>query len=168
MLDLALLVVFPLLALFAGAADFFTMTIPNRVALLLLASFPAVAYAAGLGAEAQLMHAAAGGIVLAVTFTLFAFGLIGGGDAKLTAALAVWLGFGSLLDFLFVAACVGGALSLALLVMRQVPLPAFSLRWSWLETLHDKKTGVPYGVALAAGALAVYPHSAVWQAALAG
>jgi prepilin peptidase CpaA len=40
-------------------------------------------------------------------------------------------------------------------------LPAFTLSWSWLQRLHDQKTGIPYGIALATGALAAYPSSTV-------
>ena len=54
--------------------------------------------------QAILLHVAAGAAVLAVTFALFAFGWIGGGDAKLAAATALWLGFDTLPDYLMLAA----------------------------------------------------------------
>lgn len=168
MIQSALLVLFPLLMAYAASSDLFTMTIPNRLSLLLLASFPLMAYAAGLGIHATLMNLAAGALVLVVTFALFAFGWIGGGDAKLAAATAVWLGFGVLVDYLLIATLAGGALTLGLLAMRQLPLPGFAARWPWLARLHDHRTGVPYGIALAGAALAVYPSSAVWTAALVG
>ena len=68
---------------------------------------------------------------------------------------------------LLMAALAGGALTLALLALRQLPLPAFALRWPWLARLHDHRTGVPYGIALAGAALAVYPQSELWTATLA-
>lgn len=167
MIEAALLVLFPLSMAYAASSDLFTMTIPNRLALILAASFPLMAWAVGMDPAAMLMNLAAGGIVLAITFAFFAFGWMGGGDAKLAAASALWLGFGVLLDYLLLAAVAGGALTLALLMMRQHPLPAFAARWPWLARLHDRKTGIPYGISLAGAALAVYPSSAIWTAALA-
>ncbi len=167
MIELALLVVFPLLMALAASSDLLTMTIPNRLALALVASFAVVALVAGLSLDALLMHVAAGALILLATFTMFAFGWIGGGDAKFAAATALWLGFGVLLDYLLIAAVAGGFMTLALLAMRQVPLPGFAIRWRWLTHLHDNRTGVPYGIALAGAALAVYPQSELWRVALA-
>lgn len=166
MLEAVTFVLFPLLMAYAASSDLFTMTIPNRLAILLVVSFPVMAYAAGLGFEAILLNLAAGALMLAVTFTVFALGWIGGGDAKLAAATAVWLGFGGLLHYLLLASIAGGALTLVLLVLRRHPLPASFARWPWLLRLHDQKTGIPYGIALAAAALAVYPSSPIWSAAL--
>lgn len=166
MVEAILLVLFPLLMAHAASSDLFTMTIPNRLAIILVASFPLVAYATGLGLDIALMNLAAGALVLACTFALFAFGWIGGGDAKLAAATALWLGFGVLLDYLLLAAIAGGALTLVLLAIRKLPLPAFAARWPWAARLHDERTGIPYGIALAGAALFVYPHSAIWTAAL--
>ena len=154
MIELTLLVLFPSLMALAASSDLLTMTIPNAIALTLVAGFAAMALAAGA-------------LILVVTFTMFALGWIGGGDAKLAAATTLWLGFGVLLDYLLLSAIAGGALTLGLLAMRQLPLPGFALRWPWLTHLHDHRTGVPYGIALAAAALVVYPQSALWAAALA-
>jgi prepilin peptidase CpaA len=164
MSETALLLIFPALMAYAAASDLLTMTIPNRLSLALVAGFAAFAILAGLSMQAVLLHLGAGAAVLAASFALFAFGWIGGGDAKLAAATALWLGFGSLVEYLFVASLAGGALTLAVLVLRKLPLPAFVVRWDWLARLHEPKTGVPYGIALAAAALFVYPQTANWSA----
>jgi len=168
MLEAALLLVFPALMAYAAASDLLTMTIPNRLSLGLALGFVAFAALSGMPLDALAMHLGAGALVLAVSFGLFAFGWIGGGDAKLAAATALWLGFGSLLEYLFLASLAGGALTLALLFLRRHPLPSFAVRWEWLLRLHEPRGGIPYGIALAGAALAVYPHSPVWAAALAG
>ena len=160
------LLIFPALMAFAAASDLLTMTIPNRLTLALAAAFLAVAATGTLGWSDLLHHVAAAALVLAVTFGFFAFGWIGGGDAKLAAAIALWLGFGVLVEYLFLAALAGGALTLAILALRRLPLPAFAAGWPWLARLHDHRSGVPYGIALAAAALAVYPRSPVWTALL--
>ena len=55
-----------------------------------------------------LLHLGAGAVVLAVTFTFFSRGWIGGGDAKLAAATALWLGFDQLMNYLLYASLFGG------------------------------------------------------------
>jgi prepilin peptidase CpaA len=124
-----------------------------------------LALATGMSTNAIGMHAAAASAVLAVAFTCFAFGWIGGGDAKLAAATALWFGFDYLLDYLIYASLFGGALTLLLIQFRLLPLPAVLARQKWILRLHEKGAGVPYGIALAAAALAVYPRTG-WMAFL--
>jgi prepilin peptidase CpaA len=165
-LEISVLVIFPVLMAYAAVSDLLTMTIPNQLSIALIAGFLALACIGGMPAQAVLLHVLAGALVLAVTFGMFAAGWIGGGDAKLAAATALWLGFGTLPDYLFIAALGGGALTLAILLLRRYPLPSFALGWTWLSRIHDTRSGVPYGIALAAAALVVYPQSEIWTAAL--
>lgn len=153
-------IVFPLGMAFAAASDLLTMTIPNRLVLALLAGFVVAAPLAGLDLTALGWHAAAGGAVLAVAFLCFAFGWIGGGDAKLAAVTALWLGWDNALAYIGIASVLGGILTLLILSFRAKVLPAFVIRQPWVQRLHDKRAGVPYGVALAGAGLAVYPHTA--------
>ena len=164
-LDIVRLLFFPALMAFAAANDLFTMTIPNRISLALVAGFFVLAIASGMAASEMLMHLAAGGSVLAAAFVCFAFGWIGGGDAKVAAAAALWFGFGHLLNYLVYASVFGGALTLLLLQFRQWPLPYALAGQVWLLKLHAKDSGIPYGVALAVGALVVYPETE-WIAAV--
>lgn len=167
MLEIALLLVFPALMAFAAASDVVTMTIPNRLSLLLIAAFLVFAILGGLSWTAMAWHVAAAALVLCVTFGMFAFGWMGGGDAKLAAATALWFGFGILMDYLLLATVAGGALTLAILALRTYPIPIFAMRWEWLTRLRDSQNGVPYGVALAAAALFIYPQSPIWMAVIA-
>jgi prepilin peptidase CpaA len=158
-----LLLVFPLLMAFAASSDLFTMRISNRVVLILVAGFFVVAVVAGLPLELVGWHLLAAGIVLAGAFTCFAFGWIGGGDAKLAAATTLWLGLAMALPYLVYAALLGGALTLAILAIRRWPLPAALGRVKWIDRLHDNKAGVPYGIALAVAGILVYSDSAIFQ-----
>jgi prepilin peptidase CpaA len=158
-LDAARLLFFPALMAFAAASDLFTMTISNRVSLALAAGFLALALASGMATSDILVHLAAGATVLAAAFVCFAFGWIGGGDAKVAAAAALWFGFGDLLSYLVYASLFGGALTLLLLQFRQWPLPYALAGQAWLLKLHAKESGIPYGIALAIGALLVYPET---------
>ena len=158
-LDIARLLLFPGLMAFAAASDLFTMTISNRVSLALVGGFLALALLSGLGFYDILSHLGAGLTVLAVTFACFAMGWVGGGDAKLAAAAALWFGFGHLLNYLLYASLFGGALTLLLLQFRQWPLPYLFAGQAWLLRLHAKESGIPYGIALAIGALMIYPET---------
>ena len=60
MIETAVLIVFPALMAYAAASDLVTMTIPNKVSLLLVAAFPVMAVASGFGASELVMHVAAG------------------------------------------------------------------------------------------------------------
>jgi prepilin peptidase CpaA len=158
-LDIARLMVFPALMAFAAASDLFTMTISNRVSILLATAFLVLAVATGMGPSDILSHLGAGALVLVIAFTCFAMGWVGGGDAKVAAAAALWFGFGHLLNYLLYASLFGGVLTIVLLQMRQWPLPYALTGQTWLLRLHAKESGIPYGIALAIGALMIYPET---------
>lgn len=162
--EAARLVVFPALMAFAASSDLVSMTISNRVSILLVIGFAALALAGGLPLADFLSHLGAGMLVLVIAFGCFALGWIGGGDAKLAAATALWFGFGHLFDYLIYASVFGGVLTLALLEFRKYCLPGFMARQAWIVHLHRSDSGIPYGIALAAAALHVYPSTA-WMAA---
>jgi len=163
--EFAILTVFPAAVVFAGAMDLFTMTIPNRISLMLLGAFVVLAPFAGLGPWQMAYHFGAGLLVLAVGILLFIPGWIGGGDAKLAAAIALWMGFENLFPYLFFVALAGGMLATAFSAFRGMPLPNMIVAEPWAVRLHGRDGGIPYGVALAGGALCVYPHTA-WFAGL--
>jgi prepilin peptidase CpaA len=163
--DILRLTLFPALMAFAASSDLFTMTISNRVSLLLVAGFVLLAGLTGMGSSEFLNHIGAGLAVLTVAFTCFAFGWIGGGDAKIAAAASLWFGFADLFEFLAYASVFGGILTFALLSFRRLPMPYQLGGQAWLMRLHHQDSGVPYGIALAMGGLVVYPHTQ-WMAAV--
>ena len=166
MTEAAVTVFFPLLMVFAALSDVATMTISNRISLALVVGFVPVALLVGAPLDAIGLHVACGLAVFVLTFAMFSLGLIGGGDAKLASATALWLGWDVLMNYGLVTAVFGGALSIALLAGRKVPLPRLLLDRKWIARLHSPETGIPYGVALAAGGLVVYPESLVWLRAV--
>ena len=159
----ALLMIFPALVILGGVKDLVSYRIPNWISLALIAGFLAAAgagLAAGAAPGALAMNLAAGlaGLVLGVA--LFALGWIGGGDAKLFAAAALWIGWPGAVTYLGVTAVAGGAFSVLLLSLRS-PLarPLVLAGPAWFARLGEPGENVPYGVAIAIGALTAYPAS---------
>jgi len=168
MLEALIFVVFPFCMLFAAISDMLSMTIANRVSVLLVVVFALVAPLTGMDWAAYGWHFAAGALVLAVTFGLFAMGGMGGGDAKLLAATAVWMGLNiHLVEYLVVSTIIGGLLTLAILFYRKSPLAIITGRNPFLRHFADDTTGVPYGIALGVGGLLTYPDSPLMVWALA-
>lgn len=165
MTDILILSLFPALMAYAASSDLLSMTISNRVSLTLLSGFIVVALALGMPPLAIAFHILAGFTVLVITFALFAAGWIGGGDAKLAAATGVWLGWDALMEYGIAASIFGGILTLGILQFRAYPLPRFAQGLGWLQHLHHEKTGIPYGIALAAAGLAIYPSTPLWALA---
>lgn len=167
MLEALIFVVFPFCMVFAIVSDMVSMTIANRVPLLLVATFAAVAPLAGMGWADLGWHFAAGALALAVTFGLFAVGGMGGGDAKLIAATALWMGMTPrLMEYVVYASLFGGLLTLLVLIYRKSPLSMLTGDNMLLRHFADGKAGVPYGVALGVAGLMVYPSTPLMQWAL--
>ena len=144
------LTLFPAMMAFAATSDLFTMTIANRVSLILIGGFVLLALLTGMSAHDMAIHAGTAAAAPA---------WIGGGDAKLAATTVLWLGVGHLADYLIYASLLGGALTLLLIQYRALPMPKILLGREWAERLHRPDCGVPYGIALAAAALVVYPQT---------
>jgi prepilin peptidase CpaA len=155
--ELLILAFVPALLAAAAMWDLVSFTIPNVLSLALI----------GLGLPQVGLHLLAGFAGLVLGFGFFAAGWIGGGDAKLFAAVSLWLGFSDLLPYALIASVFGGLLTLGLLAARQWPLPARLARQAWLLRLHDAHAGVPYGVALALGAFVLLPHTQIFRLAFA-
>ena len=163
--EFLILFVFPLLLILAAGWDITSYTIPNFLQIALIVSFVAFVTATGMAPSAIATHLLAGLLGLALGFALFALGLIGGGDAKLFACIALWLGFNNLLEYALLSSILGGALTLALLGARRLPLPAALNGQTWILKLHEARGAIPYGVALSAGAFFILPQAEIFRMA---
>ncbi len=166
MFDYYLLLIFPAAMAFAAMLDLFTMTIPNKISLVLLGSFLVIAPLTGMPWDQFFVHLGIGLAVLVVGFVLFALGFLGGGDAKLLAAATLWIGYNDLLMYLVYAAYIGAVLAIAIVIYRGMLPPRWALKLGWAMRLYNKKEGIPYGIALAGGALLTFP-STPWFLAVA-
>lgn len=163
----AIFLILPLCLTLAAFTDLFTMTIPNRVSLILFGAFLVVAPFTGMEWSAIGMSLLAGFAVFAICFCLFAMNVMGGGDAKLLTAAAVWFGFDqSLFLFLTVVGYAGGVLTLLILLMRS---QAVTLLATGLPIPNSLLTAnkVPYGIAIGAAGLITYAEAPIVKAAIA-
>ncbi len=157
---------FPALMALSASMDLLTFTIPNRICLSLALGYLVLAASLGVPAAEIVLNISCSMAVLALAFVMFNLGWVGGGDAKLASATALWLGWSSIVACGVIAAISGGILTLIILSARMAPLPAALGRFVWIARLHDCKSGVPYGIVLALAGLMQYPGSGVWMAAV--
>jgi prepilin peptidase CpaA len=167
---ISFMVMMPALLVVAAFFDLTTYRIPNLLpaSMVLLFGLFTLTLTLGdhpLGWSGIGLHFLAGLVGLMLGMGMFAVGWVGGGDAKLFAATLLWLGWGSLYEYVVIACLFGGVLTLGLIMLRRFPLPPMLTRLPWLVRLADHASGVPYGVALALAALHVLPNTDVFQLA---
>jgi prepilin peptidase CpaA len=154
------LALFPALTIVAALYDVTSYRIPNWISLAIVALFVPAVFTAGLPLMQIGLCLAVGFAVLVVGIGLFALRALGGGDAKLLAASALWFGWPQIQIFLLYTVLAGGVLSLVLIVMRSGFVQPYLLRGpGWLVRLSAPGRQMPYGVAIAVGALAALPIS---------
>lgn len=168
MISLLFLSVFPAALLIAAANDVYEFKIPNWISIVLVVAY--FGAGSGLGAApGQLLEGALlGCAALAVGFALFAFRILGGGDAKLLAACAPWLGLSALGPFLVNVAFAGAALAIFLITFRRTPALPIYAQAPWLLRLHQRPRDIPYGVAIAGGGVLSFQQTPFFQLAFGG
>jgi prepilin peptidase CpaA len=160
------ILVFTALLVWAAIGDVRTYKITNKLNMVIAAGFLLLAIPMGMQWPDIFGHLKVGILTAIVTITMFYFGLFGGGDAKLTGAIALWLGPTALLPFLIYSVLAGGLLSIFILCLRKfesyrTKLPGKPKAPKWARRLLNKKYGAPYAVALGIGGLMAIP-AAVW------
>jgi len=157
---LILLGIMPALAIVAGLKDLTSMKIPNWISGLLIVAFFPAALVVGLDPMTVAVNLGIAVLALLVGAGMFALRWIGGGDAKALAAACLWMGLTGLPALLLWTAIVGGGFCLLLLLVRQYyPMVApAAFRIGWLARLMEPKGDIPYGVAIAIGALIAFPE----------
>lgn len=160
--------IFPAALVVAAANDLYEFKIPNWISVVLVVAYPVAGLAAGASAGLLLEGVVVGAAALAVGFTLFCFNVIGGGDGKLLAATALWIGLSQIGWFLFYTSIAGLGLIIALLTFRSLPIFPFYARAPWVLQLYDRKKDVPYGVAIAGGGVVSFSQTPFFQLVFGG
>jgi prepilin peptidase CpaA len=164
--SMLLVTLFPAAVIVAAIRDVTTITIPNWISLAIIAAFLPMAVLAHAPLGALEGAAIVGASALALSVIMFALGWVGGGDAKLFAACALWLGWPALMPFLLWTSVAGGCLSVALLWSRKLASSYPGMGPAWFGRLMQPGGDVPYGLAIAVGALMAFPQSVLVHAAL--
>ena len=148
-------VCFSILLVWAAYTDIKSFTIPNKLPVSIALLYPA--YVIGTPMPVDWLGAlVVAGIVLLIGFGLFACKAFGGGDAKLMAATALWVGPTMLFDYVFITALAGGVIAGAMWLQHRLSR-AVSLSHVLVTSDEEDfgKRPMPYGVALALGGLYV-------------
>ena len=164
MIMLTLLLSVGFIVTIAAIYDAATLTIPNWISLVLVALFPVVALCSGSDFTAIGIHLIIGFSALLAGMVLFAFNLIGGGDAKFFAAVSLFVGLSDLASYAVVVIMAGGAL--ALLIMAAKKIAGFGVSMDWFLKHTRDGAVIPYGIAIAMGALVVLPETQLFAPAL--
>lgn len=164
MIMLVLLLSVGFIVTIAAIYDAATLTIPNWISLVLVALFPVVTLCSGLDFTTIGIHLSIGFAALLAGMMLFAFNLIGGGDAKFFAAVSLFVGLADLASYAVVVIFAGGAL--ALLIMAAKKIAGFGVSMGWFLKHTRDGAVIPYGIAIAAGALVVLPETQLFAPAL--
>ncbi|MBM9594753.1 prepilin peptidase [Roseitranquillus sediminis] len=133
-------------AAYCDAAD---LRIPNRLTLAMAGMGPFAVWLLGPGVGALPAAFLAGATTLIVTWTMFELGLLGGGDAKLAAAAALWLGLEATLVFVLATAVFGAVLAASLVILSRSAAAQALVGLRWQERLNADAISVPYAVAMA-------------------
>jgi prepilin peptidase CpaA len=137
----------------AAASDALRMRIPNALILYLLTGVAITGAASQPGWSDLAAHVAIGLAILGGGLFVFARGWMGGGDVKLLAVTGLWLGPSGTPALLVLTALAGGVLTLTMLGLRFCGVNR--LTGGRLAALRDPMDRVPYGIAIAAAAIAV-------------
>ena len=139
------------LCLAAAVCDVRSYRIPNAISVAILGLYVVRLVVSDLWAEA-LDGFLVMGAVLSIGFVLFALRWLGGGDVKLMSVVALWSGGEEIFRIFYTIALTGGVMALALLVyLTCVALSAKVKNAKSRGRIRNQK--LPYGVAIAAGAL---------------
>ena len=173
LIETLLVSLFAVCLVWAAVSDVLTLKIPNACSALIGAAFLTAALSSGLassvassvasgpasglgpapmGWEAFGWHMLTALGALVTCYVLFAFGTLGAGDGKLVAVIVAWLGPAASVQFAMVACLAGGALALAILMLRNYPLP-LALATHPAAVRLQGKPAIPYGLPLALGGL---------------
>jgi prepilin peptidase CpaA len=153
------IVLYALLAVLAATSDVLSRRIPNWLTLLMASSFFPLAWASGMSLAVLYVHAGIGLGLLAMGFAFASLGLFGNGDGKFLAAAGLWIGPAALPDFLTWTALAGGVLALVVLAWSSLAWISSCIASSQKHSSWWPREKLPYGYAIAAGALLALPES---------
>lgn len=150
--------ILPLGCVIAMYFDLTRFEIPNTLCIVVALGYLPFAILSGTGWQDIGAHYLVGLAALGVGFLLFALGVLGGGDSKFIAAVILWFDTGDILPFIFYTTIFGGLLAIFFIGFRLLPLPKSWLNNAVIAKLYNKKSGLPYALAIGGSSLIIYPQ----------
>lgn len=147
----AIFVAYALILVSAAGQDIWQLRISNIFPVALIALFVIATTIIGMPSDVW-QNAVGFAAMLMIGLLLFAKRWLGGGDVKLFAATAIWFNFAGLWKLIFWVTAAGALLALILIVSRRL-LFASGATTSGNHPVLVAKGPIPYGMAIAAGAL---------------
>lgn len=148
----------------AARSDYKGFRIPNIVPLVILGAFILSFGVLTLTEQRDVFfkpvgsHIGAGLLVLMVTGAMFALKQLGAGDSKFAAVIALWVGLTGLVPFLFYMALTGGVVAGISLALRKWKPVSDPVEGGWIDAAQKGSGKVPYGIAIAVGALFAFVY----------
>ena len=156
---IALLLILFVVTMASCVSDFRSLRIPNSHSLAVIGLFiPAYLFAPdsfGLWWYPFL----AAGLMFFISYVMFCYGLMGGGDSKLATALALWVGLKGLMIYVFWMAVAGGVIAAFGLWLKAKKPFKNPTEGSWIAQAQGGRNAVPYGIAITVGAWAAIFHT---------
>ncbi len=167
MLQTLSLAILPVLMIVAALSDVASLRIPNWLTGLTAILFFPMAFLTGMPLAEFGWHLLAGVILFFVGYAIFAVGFFGGGDAKLMAAAGLWFGTSQTMPFLIVTVMAGGVMAVSyglwsifvMMVDFHVADKADGTPRGFVTRLKQTMPQLPYGFALAVGAIVAFPQT---------
>ena len=167
MLHTLSLATLPTLMIIAALIDVSSLRIPNWLTGLTALLFFPMALLTGMPLGEFGWHLLAGASLFFAGYALFSFGLFGGGDAKLMAAAGLWFGTSQTMSFLILTALAGGLLAVAygfwaifvLLLDYHGTEKTDGTAAGFIKSIKAITPKLPYGFALAVGAILAFPQT---------
>lgn len=148
-----------LITLMSCVSDVRRLRIPNSYVIAVLVAFVA-AYAVSPESFGVWWHPfAAGAVFLVITYVMFAYRMLGAGDAKMGAALALWVGLPGLMAYVMYMAIAGGVVGAASLLIKKRKPFKNPREGGWIATVQSGGNAVPYGIAITVGAWGTMFHN---------
>jgi len=140
-------------------SDVKSLRIPNWHSLVILAVFIPAWFLSPESFTPLWQHASAMAIMFAVSYIMFAFRIMGGGDSKLATVLGLWIGLQGLMPFILSMSIVGGLIGFISLIIRKKKPFKNPAKGSWVETAQAGGNSIPYGIAIAVGSWITILHT---------
>jgi len=141
------------LTVWGAVCDFRGLKIPNIISVCIIGAFVISFYATPEFFFSWWLHLLSMLTMFLLTFIMFTFGVIGGGDSKMASAVSLWLGFKGVAAFVFSMALAGGILGVVgLWIIKKKPFASPRIG-GWVDQLQNGRNAVPYGIAICIGTI---------------